>query len=290
MDVLKFGGTSVANASNIKQSVSIFTQAKYSNVIVVVSALSGVTDLLIQAAIDASISNGSYLETLTHIEQKHITCVNELVENNNADCIEMVEQHFSELQDICEGVYRLGELTARTKDRIVSYGELLSSKIISAYLTSTNQAHQWIDSREVIITDNNFGNANVDFEKTYRNVELRIKSFELEKNIHNSKLITQNLFLAPGFVASNETGITTTLGRGGSDYTAAIFAGAVNAENLEIWTDVSGMMTADPRWVANVKNIPHTSYKEAMELSHFGAKVIYPPTIHLQCKRIFLSG
>ena len=191
MDVLKFGGTSVANATNIKQAASIFTQAKYSNVIVVVSALSGVTDLLIQAAIDASISNGSYLETLTHIEQKHIVCVNELIENNNADCIEIVEQHFGELQDICEGVYRLGELTNRTKDRIVSYGELLSSKIISAYLTSTNQVHQWIDSREVIVTDNNFGNANVDFEKTYRNVELRIKSYELEKNLHNSKLITQ---------------------------------------------------------------------------------------------------
>ena len=230
MDVLKFGGTSVANSTNIKQSVSIFTQAKYSNAIVVVSALSGVTDLLIQAAIDASISNGSYLETLTHIEQKHIVCVNELIENNNADCIEMVEQHFSELQDICEGVYRLGELTNRTKDRIVSYGELLSSKIISAYLTATNQAHQWIDSREVIITDNNFGNANVDFEKTYSKINSKFK-------IQNLKL-----FLAPGFVASNESGITTTLGRGGSDYTAAIFAGAVNAENLEIWTDVSGMM------------------------------------------------
>jgi bifunctional aspartokinase / homoserine dehydrogenase 1 len=267
MDVLKFGGTSVANATNIKQSVSIFTQVKYSNAIVVVSALSGVTDLLIQAAIDASISNGRYLETLTKIEQKHIVCVNELLEKDNTDCIEMVEQHFSELEDICEGVYRLGELTARTKDRIVSYGELLSSKIISEYLSSINQAHQWIDSRELIITDSNFGNAIVDFEKTNSKVNSKLKN-QLSK-----------LFIAPGFVASNETGITTTLGRGGSDYTAAIFASAVNAENLEIWTDVSGMMTADPRWVTNVKNIPHTSYKEAMELSHFGAKVIYPPTI-----------
>jgi maltodextrin utilization protein YvdJ len=187
MDVLKFGGTSVANATNIKKSISIFTQAKYSNSIVVVSALSGVTDLLIQTAIDASISNGNYLETLFHIEQKHISCVNELIEKDNADCIEMVEQHFSELEDICEGVYRLSELTARTKDRIVSYGELLSSKIISAYLTSINQAHQWIDSREVIITDSNFGNANVDFEKTNNKINSKFK-------IQNLKLLVAGEF------------------------------------------------------------------------------------------------
>jgi len=267
MDVLKFGGTSVANATNIKQTVSIFTQPKYSNSIVVVSALSGVTDLLIQTAIDASISNGKYLESIAHLEQKHIDCVLELIPTNNSNALQIVQEHFSELKNICEGIYRLSELTGRTKDKVVSFGELLSSKIISSYLSSINQPHQWIDSREVIITDSNFGNANVDFEKTNHKINLKF-------NIQNSKL-----FLAPGFVSSNDKGVTTTLGRGGSDYTAAIFAGAINANNLEIWTDVSGMMTADPRWVLNVKNIPHTSYKEAMELSHFGAKVIYPPTI-----------
>ena len=267
MNVLKFGGTSVANSTNIKQTVSIFTQEKYSNSIVVVSALSGVTDLLIQAAVDASITNGTYIDTLLHLEQKHIDCVVELITSKNDDVVNLVKGHFSELKDICEGIYRLGELTNRTRDRVVSYGELLSSKIISAYLSSINQSHQWCDSREAIVTDSNFGNANVDFEKTYLKINLQISKS------------TNQLFLAPGFISSNEKGVTTTLGRGGSDYTAAIFAGAVNAENLEIWTDVSGMMTADPRWVANVKNIPHTSYKEAMELSHFGAKVIYPPTI-----------
>ena len=267
MDVLKFGGTSVANSTNIKQSVSIFIQEKYNNSIVVVSALSGVTDLLIQIAVDASISNGIYLETLAHLEQKHIDCVLELIPTNNINALKIVQEHFSELKNVCEGIYRLGELTSRTKDRIASFGELLSSKIISAYLTSINTPHQWIDSREVIVTDSNFGNAHVNFEKTNNKINSKFK-------IQNSKLS-----IAPGFVAANEIGIITTLGRGGSDYTAAIFAGAVNAENLEIWTDVSGMMTADPRWVANVKNIPHTSYKEAMELSHFGAKVIYPPTI-----------
>ena len=271
MDVLKFGGTSVANATNIKQTVSIFTQPKYSNSIVVVSALSGVTDLLIQAAVDASISNGKYIETLTHLQQKHTDCVLELIPTSNNNALQVIQEQFAELKNICEGIYRLSELTTRTKDKIASFGELLSSKIISAYLTSINQHHQWFDSREAIITDSNFGNANVDFEKTYRLIS------QLTNKPINE--LTNKLFLAPGFISANEKGITTTLGRGGSDYTAAIFAGAVNAANLEIWTDVSGMMTADPRWVANVKNIPHTSYKEAMELSHFGAKVIYPPTI-----------
>ena len=267
MNVLKFGGTSVANSTNIKQAVSIFTQSKYNNLIIVVSALSGVTDLLIQAAIDASISNGKYIETIVHLEQKHLDCVVELIPTNNSDALLEVQAYFIELKNICEGIYRLSELTSRTKDKVVSFGELLSSKIISAYLTSTNEKHQWIDSREVIITDSNFGNASVDFKKTYDKINQQLL-------IGNSQLS-----IVPGFISSNGSGVTTTLGRGGSDYTAAIFAGAVNAENLEIWTDVSGMMTADPRWVANVKNISHTSYKEAMELSHFGAKVIYPPTI-----------
>jgi aspartokinase/homoserine dehydrogenase 1 len=267
MNVLKFGGTSVANSTNIKQAVSIFTQSKYNNLIIVVSALSGVTDLLIQAAIDASISNGKYIETIVHLEQKHLDCVVELIPTNNSDALLEVQAYFIELKNICEGIYRLSELTSRTKDKVVSFGELLSSKIISAYLSSTNEKHQWIDSREVIITDSNFGNASVDFKKTYDKINQQLL-------IGNSQLS-----IVPGFISSNGNGVTTTLGRGGSDYTAAIFAGAVNAENLEIWTDVSGMMTADPRWVANVKNISHTSYKEAMELSHFGAKVIYPPTI-----------
>jgi aspartokinase/homoserine dehydrogenase 1 len=267
MDVLKFGGTSVANANNIKQTVSIFTQPKYSNAIIVVSALSGVTDLLIQTAIDASISNGKYLETLAHLEQKHIDCVLELIPINNSSALQIVKEYFAELKNIYEGIYRLSELTLRTKDKVISFGELLSSKIISVYLSSINQQHQWIDSREIIITDSNFGNANVDFEKTNSKINQQLS------------IVKYQLSIIPGFISSNEKGITTTLGRGGSDYTAAIVAGAVNASNLEIWTDVSGMMTADPRWVVNVKNIPHTSYKEAMELSHFGAKVIYPPTI-----------
>lgn len=269
MNVLKFGGTSVANATNIKQTVSIFTQPQYAQSIVVVSALSGVTDLLIQTAVDASIMNGNFRNTLSHIHQKHISCATELIPTNNEAILLSIKQEIHILTQTCEGIYNLGELTNRTKDKVVSFGELLSSKIISAYLSYLNINHTWIDSRDVIKTDDNFSNAKVNFTETNEKIKDAIL-----KGKQNA-----TLFLAPGFIASNAKVQTTTLGRGGSDYTAAIFAGAINAENLEIWTDVSGMMTADPRWVKNVKHIPHTSYKEAMELSHFGAKVIYPPTI-----------
>ncbi len=268
MQVLKFGGTSVANSINIKKVAEIISQENYKNSIVVVSALSGVTDLLIQTAIDASLGNDSYKISLQHIEKKHLDCASELLPlNNQSNCLSLIKQHFNELEDLYEGLFFLNELTNRTKDRIISYGELLSSKIVSHYLKSKNIEHAWLDSREVIYTDANFGNAAVNFEKTNNAIIKYLKA-------SNSRL-----FIAPGFISSTEKNITTTLGRGGSDYSAAIFAAAINAKNLEIWTDVSGMMTADPRWVNNVKNIPHISYKEAMELSHFGAKVIYPPTI-----------
>lgn len=272
MNVLKFGGTSVANATNIKQTVSIFTQPQYSNSIIVVSALSGVTDLLIQTAVDASIGNDKFKDSLQHIYQKHVDCVTALMPINNEAILESIQQEIKILTQTCEGIYNLGELTNRTKDKVVSFGELLSSKIIAAYLTSLNKSHTWVDSREVIITDDNFSNAKVNFDETNKLIQAIVLR-PTSTDQHST------LFLAPGFIASNSKGQTTTLGRGGSDYTAAIFAGAVNAENLEIWTDVSGMMTADPRWVKNAKHIPYTSYKEAMELSHFGAKVIYPPTI-----------
>jgi aspartate kinase len=161
----------------------------------------------------------------------------------------------------------LSELTARTKDKVVSFGELLSSKIISAYLSSINQQHQWIDSRGVIITDNNFGIANVDFEKTYSKI--------------NSSLNTQHstLFLAPGFISSNESGITTTLGRGGSDYTATILGSSIKAEEIIIWTDIDGMHNNDPRVVDRTRPIAELSFDEAAELAYFGAKILHPASI-----------
>ena len=270
MNVLKFGGTSMANATNIKKVVDIIKQNNSTKTIVVVSALSGVTDTLIQLGIDASIGNENYTHILKNVQQQHLSTVDELIENKiqNETTKAAINSEFNELKSICEGVYKLQELSARTKDKIASFGELLSSKIITAYLQSLSINVCWLDSRQLIKTNNNFGNAQVDFSITNNNI------YEIIKNTPN-----HNLYIAPGFIASNQNNNSTTLGRGGSDYTAAIFAAAINAKNLEIWTDVSGMMTADPRWVNNVKNIQHISYKEAMELSHFGAKVIYPPTI-----------
>src|SRR3954447_26684872 len=267
MKVLKFGGSSVANAANIRKVVSIVKRGSGPQ-IVVVSALGGVTDMLIKAGSLAESGDETYKDVLHQLEVKHLDTARELLPvTTQSGCLSMVKQHFNELEDICEGVCRLQELSLRTKDRIISFGELLSSKIISAYMLSQQIAHQWIDSRKVIKTNSNFSFAAVNFNETNKLIS---------DAVFNSK---ESLFIAPGFIASDANNHTTTLGRGGSDYTAAIFAAAVNASSLEIWTDVSGMMTADPRWVANDKPIESTSYQAAMELSYFGAKVIYPPTI-----------
>ncbi|MBS1590556.1 MAG: bifunctional aspartate kinase/homoserine dehydrogenase I [Bacteroidetes bacterium] len=268
MKVLKFGGSSVANAQNIQKVAGILQNSSYKKMVVVVSALGGVTDQLLQAGYLAANGNETYKEILLSIEKRHIETVKSLLPvTAQSSCLSTVKQQFNELEDICEGVFRLNELSKRTQDKIVSLGELLSSLIISNFLQSQNINNEWLDSRQLIKTNSSFGFATVDFVTTNKLIE---------EKINNS---TQNIFLVPGFIASNAANQTTTLGRGGSDYTAAIFASAVNANHLEIWTDVTGMMTADPRWVSNAKTIKNISYQEAMELSHFGAKVIYPPTI-----------
>jgi aspartokinase/homoserine dehydrogenase 1 len=272
MQVLKFGGTSVANAENINKVTSIVQQAiarlQHSKTIVVVSALGGVTDVLLQSGSLAASGDESYKDLLQKVEQRHLEAVKALIPvTQQSSVLSWVKQRCNEIEDICNGVFLLGELSARTKDRIVSFGELLSSKIVAARFNAQGVDNIWVDSRELIRTDSNYGGAVVDFVVTNA---LCNDYFSAA----NSKL-----FIVPGFVAADAKGNTTTLGRGGSDYTAAIIAGAVNAQSLEIWTDVSGMMTADPRLVPNAKILPHISYQEAMELSHFGAKVIYPPTI-----------
>ncbi|GGH82662.1 aspartokinase/homoserine dehydrogenase 1 [Filimonas zeae] len=268
MRVLKFGGTSVANADNIKKVINILEQYSQDKTVVVISALGGVTDLLIKTGTLAANKDEAYKEVLSELEKRHLDTVKALLPvTQQSSCLSKVKQQFNELDEICEGVYRLNELSPRTRDRIISFGELLSSQIVADYYAATNQPCEWLDVRKLIRTNNNFGFAAVDFDVTNQLIADKVNAS------------TTKLFAAPGFVAANADGHTTTLGRGGSDYTAAIFAGALQAEALEIWTDVNGMMTADPRWVPNAKNIAEISYQEAMELSHFGAKVIYPPTI-----------
>ena len=269
MQVLKFGGTSVANAENINKVVAIVKQTLLKNkLIVVVSAFGGTTDMLIEAVKMASSRNEAYKEKLQAIENRHLQAVRDLIAiDRQSATLSLVKKKCNELENICEGAFLLGELTPRTLDRVMSYGELLSSLIISARLDTLQMPHQWVDAREIIRTNSNFGNAS--FELDFTNTA--IQNYLVQH--------PEQLYIIPGFIAADANGITTTLGRGGSDYTAAILAAATDADLLEIWTDVSGMMTADPRLVHNAKVIPNISYQEAMELSHFGAKVIYPPTI-----------
>lgn len=276
MKVLKFGGSSVGNAENIEKVVEIVKNSiKTDSCSVVLSAMQGTTDGLIDITRTAEKGDDAFRLKIRDLEAKHTSTARALLgENSSNGVFDFIENRFNELRSICEGVYLLRELSARTLDRVVSFGEILSTKIISAKFNLLGIENVWKDSRQIIRTDSNFGYATVDFAKTN---EL-IRQFFADQ-IQNLKSETRNLVVLPGFIASDSNGITTTLGRGGSDYTGAILAAAVDADVLEIWTDVSGMMTADPRIVRNIRQIPHITYREAMELSHFGAKVIYPPTI-----------
>jgi aspartokinase/homoserine dehydrogenase 1 len=269
MQVLKFGGTSVANAENIKRVVAIVKETlKKDKTVVIVSAFGGVTDLLLGAAALAASGDESYKEKLTAIEHRHLEAVKQLIPvAQQSQLLSLVKKSCNEIEDICNGIFLLGELTPRSKDRIGSYGEWISSQIVAAKFNFDGIPAVWKDARQLIVTNASYTAAEVDFKQTNQQVSDFFSSSDA------------SLFIIPGFIASNKDGVTTTLGRGGSDYTAAILASALNAGVLEVWTDVSGMMTADPRMTANARIIPHISYQEAMELSHFGAKVIYPPTI-----------
>lgn len=269
MKVFKFGGTSVANAANIEKVSNIVLESSQNEgVIVVVSAFGGVTDLLLNAANQAAAKDETYKTTFELIEKRHIEVVRELIPvMNQSGILSNIKRQLNHLETLFDGCFLLGELSERTSDTIVSCGELLSSYIISEVLKSKEEGVAYKDSRDLIKTNSTFGNALVDFKTT----NALINSYFSE----NKSRIT----LLPGFVASSPEGVTTTLGRGGSDYSAAIFASAIGASILEIWTDVSGMYTANPKLVKQAVPIEKMSYEEAMELSHFGAKVLYPPTV-----------
>ncbi len=269
MKVLKFGGTSVANAQNIQLAINIVNnKAKEDKLAVVVSALSGVTDMLLTASQKAAHKDESYKTSIEEIKQKHFDTIAVLIDSANQNQLLIkINSQINQLQTLLDGCFLLGELSARTSDAIASFGELLSSQIIATALQQSIPNSNFKDSRDLIKTNANFGKASVDFEVTN----------QLIADYFNAN--TSQVVLLPGFIASSEDGNTTTLGRGGSDYTAAIIANGVQATSLEIWTDVNGMFTANPRIVKQAQPIETISYQEAMELSHFGAKVLYPPTI-----------
>jgi bifunctional aspartokinase / homoserine dehydrogenase 1 len=262
MKVLKFGGTSVGSPERIR-GVKKIIESQNSPCLVVVSAFQGVTDDLKYLSELASDRDDEYENLLEKIISKHIEFTKQLITGNKQNAvIKSIKSISDDLKETLNGIYLLRELSKHSLDQTLSTGEILSSLIISNVIDDC----QLIDSRKFIKTDSNYGFANVDFIKT---------DSLIEKSLTGSR----KRIIAPGFIASNEREETTTLGRGGSDYSASIFAAALNAEVLEIWTDVDGFMTADPKKVEKAYAIETLTYSEAIELSHFGARVIYTPTL-----------
>lgn len=269
MKVLKFGGTSVGSVESINSLLEILKQryAQGEKPIVVLSAMGGVTNLLTQMAEEAE-RGISFNHALTELESKHFTVVKQLIQLKNQNPVfTQLKIFLNELEDLLQGVLNLRELSLQSKDLIVSYGERCATFLISKIAEQYFPESLFVEATSLIKTDSSFGNARVDLPLS----EQLIRHFVQEH--------PQHILFVTGYIASNENGRITTLGRGGSDYTAAIFGAALQAESIEIWTDVDGMLTADPRMVKKAFPLPILSYTEAMELSYFGAKVIYPPTM-----------
>lgn len=270
MKVLKFGGTSVGSVKSILSLKRIVeNEARRQPIVVVVSALGGITDKLLSTSQQAVHGDDSWKVSFEEMVDRHHKMIDTIITNtlDREDLFNRVDSLFEQLRSIYFGVYLIHDLSKKTQDAIVSYGERLSSNIVATLIRGS----KWMDARKFIKTEPVNG----------RNV--------LDSDLTN-QLVTDafsdlaRISLVPGFISSDrDTGETTNLGRGGSDYTAAIIAAALNAEVLEIWTDVDGFMTADPRVIKSAYTIDELSYVEAMELCNFGAKVIYPPTIYPVC-------
>ena len=268
MKVLKFGGTSVANSESLEHVVEIIKSLTDQKIIVVVSALSGITNLLDDTAHMACKGNKNYKIHLPKIEEGHLSIITSFISiTKQSEIISFLKSNLNDLEAILESIYNLKELTSKSHSKITSYGEVLSSALINEVLKNRGINSSLKDARELIFTDE------VNGKEVVNHFKSEAQTNSILSNT-NSKVT-----LIPGFIASDKDGNLTTLGRGGSDFTAALLANYINATSLEIWTDVSGMFTAHPKLVAQAQPIPKLSYQEAMELSHFGAKVIFPPTL-----------
>ena len=268
MKILKFGGSSLATADRVRNVVEIVGSAIADGpVAVVVSAFGGVTDDLV-AASEAAAAGDPYTDAVREIQKRHQTAVHDLVSTEeSAGIAASIDEVIEELGKVLHGASLVGECTPRTRDAVLSCGERLSAQLVAAALRQAGANAEFCDARRLIVTDREFGNARVDMEATTKVV----------REFFSDREATQ---VVTGFIAANQHGETTTLGRGGSDYTAALLGAALGADCVEIWTDVDGVMSADPRLVAEAFSLPALSYDELMELSHFGAKVVYPPTLH----------
>jgi len=274
--VLKFGGSSVGSKESITNLKEI-VESQQDDVIVVVSALGGITDKLIATARMAAGGDRQYETEMEAMLTRHENMISDvIIPQRRAAALDGVHGLFGELKEIMQGLYLLHDLSEKTMDIIVSYGERLSSQIVAQLIDDI----RLFDSREFIKTEHNTHNHSIDSDLTYRLIR---ETFQpLFKKSGKDKVKA----LAPGFISSDaQTGEITNLGRGGSDYTASLIAAALDASVLEIWTDVDGFMTADPRVISTAYTIDELSYVEAMELCNFGAKVVYPPTIYPVCQK-----
>lgn len=274
MKVLKFGGSSVSSAERIENVIQIIKE-KFNGttqLAVIVSAFGGVTDELIKISQCAAHGDMSYYEALLTLKNRHCDVTLSLLPDSHSPVLEEINRFFKELNDALQGVLLIKELSNRTLDFIMSFGEKLSAYIISMAMKPVIPSATYLDARELIVTDRHFGEARVIYESTFQNIRARLAEGAI-------------LPIITGFIGASEKHETTTLGRGGGDYTASIVGSALNAAEIEIWTDVNGVMTADPRKVRQAFSISEMSYKEALEMSHFGAKVIHPPTIAPILKR-----
>ena len=268
MKVLKFGGTSVGSSKNINQVINILEDySKSDTIICIVSAVGGMTDKLLNAGTLAQNKDVLYKKEFESIHKTHIKLIDELIPIKNKSIVKHVDKKLGQLRSLLDGIYLINELSPKTSDKLLSFGEILSSYIIVETMKNRSLDVERKNSQELIITDSNFTKAEVNFKSTNANIKTYFKSAK------------QKITICPGFISKSESGEITTLGRGGSDFTAAIIAAALKVDQLEIWTDVSGMYTTNPKLVKQAIPITNLSYQEAMELSHFGAKVLYPPTV-----------
>jgi aspartokinase/homoserine dehydrogenase 1 len=269
MKILKFGGTSVGSVQSIQTLLNIL-EGELKNKqkpIVVLSAMSGVTNLLVSMA-EGAAEGKDFTAQLAELEKRHFDVIKSLLDIQNQNpAFTRLKILFNQLEDLLQGILTLRELTPKTRDMVLGFGERCSTFMIGKIAAQHFPGAISVDASAFIKTDSSFGQAKVNMELT----DLLVRGFYQENS--------DKLIFVTGFISANESGQITTLGRGGSDYTAAILGAALNAEEIQIWTDVNGMMTADPRMVKKAFSLPELTYTEAMELSYFGAKVIYPPTM-----------
>lgn len=268
MEVLKFGGSSLVSAEAMTRVRDVLLARRDQQRIVVCSAMGGVTNELIRIGLRASRGDRSFLPMLDELENRHQSTMTALGFSKDSALVVELNEGFAGLRSLCDGISLISELSAKSMDQLVSHGERFAVSMVHAWLVESGLKMRRVDARNWITTNDRFGAAEVDVPAS----ELRIKQ-DVEDDLDFEILITE------GFIGSNAAGETTTLGRGGSDYSASLIASAINAVCMEKSTDVTGMMTADPRIVEDAQVIEEMSYEEAMELCHFGAKVIYHPTI-----------